>query len=85
MNFKTSIYNKLSNSFAPEHLEVIDESHLHEGHQGYKEGLTTHIKIIIRSAQFAGLNKIILHKAIYEVIDEEIKSGLHAISIEANS
>jgi BolA family transcriptional regulator, general stress-responsive regulator len=33
---KHTITNKLREAFAPESLDVTDESHLHEGHAGQK-------------------------------------------------
>lgn len=62
-------------------IEVSDESALHKGHTGYKEGIVTHIKIKIISR--SDISKISLHRSIYKVLQEEIGQGLHAIAIES--
>ena len=42
MSVQKKIYAKLSEAFSPEFLRVEDESHLHEGHAGFKPGGETH-------------------------------------------
>jgi len=49
MNTKVTITNKLREAFSPESLEVLDESHLHEGHAGHRPGGETHFKVYIVS------------------------------------
>ena len=78
------IEDKLRSAFNPEHLEVSDDSAAHEGHLNYKHGTVTHIKIKIKSLSFKDKTKISMHQLIYNTLAEEIKMGLHAISIEAD-
>lgn len=77
------IENRLRLELNPSRLEVTDESLNHRGHLNYREGLVTHIKIKIKSDIFKGKTKISIHQLIYNLLAEEIKTGLHAISIEA--
>ncbi|WP_039455931.1 BolA family protein [Candidatus Jidaibacter acanthamoebae] len=78
------IDNKLRSAFHPDYLEVSDDSLAHKGHLNYKQGTVTHIKIKIKSSSFKDKTKISMHQLIYKTLAEEIKMGLHAISIEAD-
>ncbi|MEG8099195.1 BolA family protein [Candidatus Liberibacter brunswickensis] len=80
------ITEKIRYALSPDYLQVIDESHLHVGHQPGFNGLNeTHIRIKIVSKSFIGISRILRHKKIYELLNKEIKEELHALSIEAFS
>ncbi|AKK20321.1 BolA family transcriptional regulator [Candidatus Liberibacter africanus] len=80
------ITDKIRIGLSPDDLQVINESHLHIGHQPQFNGLgTTHIRIKIISTQFTGMSRILRHRKIYELLHPEIKKELHALSIEAFS
>jgi BolA protein len=85
MGVKETITAKLERAFAPAHLEVLDESHQHEGHGGWRAGQTTHVRIRIESAAFAGKSRVAIHREINALVAEEIAAGLHAIAIEAKA
>ena len=52
MAIKDTISNKLQAAFTPESLEVVDESHLHEGHAGHRPSGETHFRVYIVSQAF---------------------------------
>lgn len=86
MGFSDSIRVKLENALSPERLEIIDESHLHAGHQpGFDGSGETHLRIRIVSPAFENLNRVERHRRINVLIEEEIAEGLHAIAIEAKA
>jgi BolA protein len=76
------MYTKLQERFNPTELKIVDESYKHQGHQGFREGMITHIKIIIKAQEFVNQNKVSIHRQIYNTLAEELRSGLHAVSIE---
>ena len=62
--------------------EIIDNSHLHSNHIGVKnlDYPITHIQIkIINSNK---LNRLEVHRIIYQRLNSEIKKGLHSIEIK---
>lgn len=62
-------------------LDIIDESFLHKGHNGFiDENAETHLHIKI-AADFGSTNMVAKHKRIYQLIKPEFDTGLHAISI----
>ena len=76
MTRQQRIQNQLSHAFEPTHLEVIDESHLH---QNNRDG--SHIKIIMASVQFDGMALIDRHRELNRRLADEFNQGLHALSM----
>jgi BolA protein len=72
----------LREAFAPTLLEVLDDSHLHAGHAGAREG--GHYTVRIRSARFAGLNRVARHRLIYHALGTWMPSGIHALAVDAD-
>lgn len=73
----------LTDRFAPTELEIIDESHLHVGHAGARDG-RGHFRIRIVSEAFAGLTPLERHKMIYECLGKMMETEIHALSIQAS-
>ena len=83
MTLQTRIEEKLTEAFAPERLTVINESHLHAGHQPDITGAgETHMRVRIVSAKFAGMTRLARHRAITELLKPELDAGLHALAVE---
>ncbi len=85
MSLKTHIESKLCDAFSPIYLKVEDESHLHVGHGGYKPGGESHFHVTIVSSAFLGLSRIQRHQKIYACLEEELKNGVHALSLKVLS
>jgi len=84
MSMKSSMTGKLEAAFSPERLEVLNESHLHAGHQpGFDGEGETHMRIRIVSSAFAGMSRVARHRAINAVVKVELDAGLHALAVEA--
>lgn len=83
MSFRQSIEAKLTEAFAPERLMVINESHLHAGHQESFDGSgETHMRVRIVSSVFSGMSRVARHRAINELLKPELDAGLHALAVE---
>ncbi len=89
---RSAIEAKLAAAFAPERLEVIDESHLHAGHHhdddhhaGFDGTGETHFRVRIVSQAFAGLGRVARHRAINEALKEELAGGVHALALEPSA
>ena len=79
---KDIIYLKISAKLHPQKLEVIDESHLHIGHAGYKSGGETHFLINIFDSNLSKQPRIQMHRAINKIMEDELKNQIHALSIK---
>jgi BolA protein len=82
---KHAITNKLREAFTPESLDVIDESHLHEGHSGHRPGGETHFRIYIVSDAFQGKSRIERHRMINTTLAAELAGSVHALAIKAQT
>ncbi len=77
------IHNKLNGAFAPNSLEVIDESHLHEGHAGARPGGQSHFRVKIVAAAFEGKSLVQRHRMVNQTLAEELAGPVHALAISA--
>ena len=79
-----TIRDKLTTAFAPERLEVVDESWRHAGHAGAGDGAgETHFDVQLVSARFSGLNRVARQRAVNDALREELAGPVHALSIKA--
>jgi BolA protein len=85
MTAKDAITNKLQEAFAPQSLDVVDESHLHEGHSGHRPGGETHFRVYIVSKAFEGKSRIERHRMINAVLVAELAASVHALAIKAHA
>ena len=77
----TTIRERLTLALEPTSLEVIDESHLHAGHEGARDG-RGHFRIRIASPKFEGLRPIQRHRLVYEALGDLMETDNHAAAIE---
>ena len=70
------IKTKLTAAFAPQNLDVVDESHKHEGHAGHRPGGQTHYRVHIVSNAFKGKTRIERHRMINETLAGELSGGV---------
>ncbi len=68
----------------PTHLEIIDESHKHAGHEGARDG-RGHFALEIVSEAFVGLAPLARHRRVYQAMGEMMQTDIHALSIRART
>jgi BolA family transcriptional regulator, general stress-responsive regulator len=79
---------KLQAAFAPDSIEVIDESHMHASHAHAMKrpgagGTHFHVKVV--SQAFKGKSLVERHRAINHLLRAEFDAGVHALVIEAKA
>ncbi len=84
-NIEQRIIEKLTNSFQPQELEIINQSNQHSGHAGSPETGESHFHIKILSDKFKGLSKVEAQRQIYSVLSAEMEEGIHALSLNVGS
>ena len=82
MAVRAEIRARLEAAFAPERLEVIDESESHRGHGGWREGGETHFRVVIRAPAFAEMGRVARHRAVHAAIGPELVGRIHALAID---
>ena len=74
----------LTDALAPEMLEIEDESHLHAGHAGARDG-RGHFRVTIVSPRFAGLSRIARHRLVFASLGDLMQTDIHALTLQAFS
>ena len=80
-----AITQKLTSAFAPDSLDVIDESAKHAGHAGARPEGETHFRVQVVSENFAGKSLIQRHRMINEALADELNTRVHALAISAKA
>ena len=71
----------LRDALQPDSIAVRDDSALHAGHAGAREG--GHYAVLLTSARFAGLTLVARHRLVYHALGPLASQGIHALAIEA--
>jgi BolA protein len=76
------IRERLEAALRPSRLDVRDDSHLHAGHAGAREG--GHYHVTIAAEAFRGRAALGRHRLVYEALTELLPGRIHALSIDAS-
>lgn len=76
---------RLRAAFAPESLEVRDESEQHRGHAGWREGGGTHFAVTIVAASFRGLFRLERQRRVHAAVGDLLGAPVHALRITARA
>ncbi len=85
MTVTEEIHQRLTEAFAPEKLEVVNESHLHEGHAGDDGSGESHFRVVIVAADFAGKSRIARHRAVHAAMGPELIARIHALALDISA
>ncbi len=85
MRVTQTIEKKLTDAFAPEQLVIEDQSHLHAGHAGAREGGQSHFKVDIVADAFTGKSRLERQRMIHAVLAEELEGPVHALALSARA
>lgn len=79
-----TIHEQLTARFAPQRLEIIDDSHKHAGHASARGG--GHFTVRIVADAFRGKTPVQRHRLVYEALATLLQQNeVHALSIQAHS
>ncbi|MEX2495541.1 MAG: BolA family protein [Woeseia sp.] len=76
------IRQRLQQTFDPLELFIKDQSQLHVGHEGARDG-KGHFDITLVSEAFAGVNRVQRHRMVYDALRDLLESDIHALRISA--
>ena len=85
MIMQQRIVARLTAGLDPILLDVVDESDLHAGHAGAREGGGTHYRVRVVSAKFDGRSRVERHRLVYDLLTAEFADGLHALALAAKA
>ena len=77
-----AIEERLRAAFSPRELLVKDQSHLHAGHEGARDG-RGHFEVLIVSEGFGGANRLQRHRMVFDALGEMMDTDIHALRVRA--
>lgn len=83
MTIEQSIRSKLTDTFAPTALEIVNQSHMHSGHAGSPGTGESHFAVAIVAEAFRGKSRIERHRMVNALLADELRAGVHALAIKA--
>ncbi|HSF65430.1 MAG TPA: BolA family protein [Paracoccaceae bacterium] len=82
MPVSDEIIARLTQAFAPDRLDVINESHKHAGHAGDDGSGESHFRVVIRAAAFAPMSRIDRHRAVHTALGADLTARIHALALD---
>ncbi|MBK5928413.1 BolA family protein [Rhodobaculum claviforme] len=76
------IRDKLEQAFAPQRLEVVNESHRHRGHSGDDGSGETHFHVTIRAEAFSALGRVARERAVHTALGRDLVGRIHALGLK---
>ena len=78
MTVQADIEQKLAETLTPAHLEVINESQMHN----VPPGSESHFKVVIVTDAFDGVSRVRRHQQVNGILAKELKEDIHALSMQ---
>lgn len=78
MTVAETIKTKVTEAVNPVHLDVMNESHMHN----VPPGSESHFKLVIVSTEFDGKRLVGRHQMINAALRDELQGPVHALSME---
>ena len=77
MIIQQTITEKLQTALIPDHLDVINESHMHN----VPPGSESHFKVVVVSNEFDGQPRVKRHQTVNGILQKELRDDIHALSM----
>lgn len=81
MTVQQDIENRLRGDFAPEFLDVENESHQHS----VPANSETHFRVVLVSQSFAGSSRVTRHQQVYSALSDQLQGPVHALALHTYS
>lgn len=72
---------KLTTALNPAELNIQNISAQHKGHAGDNGTGESHFEVEIVSSKFTGLSRVAAQRMVYEILSDELKGDIHALSL----
>jgi BolA protein len=83
MSLQTRMREKLMIALNPTRLDLVNESHLHAGHGSSPGTGESHFRLLVVSDNFTGKSRVARHRIVNDVVQDELRDGVHALAIKA--
>ncbi len=81
MSIESELIDRLTITFSPSRLEVVNESHKHAGHGGDDGSGESHFAVLIRAEALAGLSRVARHRAVHQALGD-LNQRVHALALD---
>ena len=81
VSMRDQIIETLTERFQPLDLDVKDESHLHAGHAGWREGGETHFRVKMVAEAFEGASRLQRHRMVNDALKAQLDDSVHALAL----
>ena len=78
MTMVEQIQDALQEALAPAHIEVVDESHMHN----VPKGAESHFNVFVVAEAFAGKRAVARHQAVYRALAAQMAGSVHALALK---
>lgn len=78
------IRHRLEDALSPQSLAIRDDSHLHVGHAGARDG-RGHFHVSIVAEAFSGKRTLARHRLVFQALGKMMDSDIHALQIDARA
>ncbi|MBT5031410.1 MAG: BolA family transcriptional regulator [Proteobacteria bacterium] len=78
------ITERLHAALAIKDLIIEDQSHLHAGHAGAKDG-RGHFKLTISADEFSEISQVRCHQLVYQAVGDMMQTDIHALAIKSSA
>jgi BolA protein len=82
MGLAEEIRQRIETVISPETLEIVDESEMHRGHSGFREGGESHFRVHLRASGLAPLGRVARERAVHKALGPEIIGRIHALALK---
>ena len=83
MDTKEKLILTLTDKLEAQFVDVKDESAKHAGHAQAKQSAGGHYLATVVSSRFEGKNPLARHRLVYDLLQNEFSSQIHALSVKA--
>ena len=84
MSIESELIARLTITFSPERLEVVNESHKHAGHGGDDGSGESHFAVLIRAEALAAMSRVARHRAVHQALGD-LNQRIHALALNISA
>lgn len=81
MSIESELIARLTITFSPSRLEVVNESHKHAGHGGDDGSGESHFAVLIRAEALAAMSRVARHRAVHQALGD-LNQRIHALALD---
>lgn len=81
MSIENELIARLTITFSPSRLEVVNESHKHAGHGGDDGSGESHFAVLIRAEALAAMSRVARHRAVQKALGD-LNQRIHALALD---